>query len=1193
MSLKKVLCVCTLLGVFAVNQAGAEEAYTVTKVETSGNNTYTNYKLKDVEYQGAVVKDVVPEFYRIDLKTYYGDTNGENVKNFSLNNTEILFQYDGAGLNRVDNAEDLAGNNVEGNFIDLHYDKTPIVAGVAISNSGKLGDVIANFVGNSLDVNSVDVFGGVLYNTGSINNINGNFIGNGSYSQLGYIKGGTINNAGTIGNIVANFIGNYSKTDNAMAYGSSIRNVNSNAYIENIEGNFIGNSTEGKAGAFGGAIHNEGGARIGNINANFIANKAISDESRAGAIASYSGEIGSIKGDFIANSSVSLSKNGLGGAIHASGTKIGDIEGNFINNYTSAEKCAYGGAINVLANEIGNITANFVNNYAEGKTDSAIGGALHIACNTKNINGLFYNNKAQAFTLAAGGAIHNEGSCGDINATFIENKANSQASKNQAYGGAIYNTGSIGKITGDFVRNSIFASTYNAGMAKGGAIFNNTGSTIGDINGNFVNNTSTAYFGRSAAIENFGQIGDITGAFIGNTVNSVYDAYGAAIQGSGEFGNITGNFIDNSVKSDIYSAGGAIQISGKIKELSGNFINNSAVATADNAQFAGAGAIRNNGTIEAIVNSSFINNYAKTANSTVKGGAIYTSKDLDLIAREKHTSYISGNYVENKDGKRAEAIFVDKSANLGIQAQTGGSFVIDDIINGDKGYSVAFSGDESGKIFLNNKIINADISLENTNLFLSNDSLLNESSSIALNSGMLSMVNNQIGAISIPEFSLMGVTSIAIDADLARNSIDRIVSSKYNVADDSMLNVSRINLISDSKNPTTQIMFADRELAGNVAYTGENPIAYSPIYKYDVSYTTNPEDGLGYFNFIRGGSSANPSENFNPSVLATPVTSLASGYTTQMQTFNYAFQHSDYFMTIPYLERLAIKESGRYALSPTSDATDVGTFSPLISRIESSGVWVKPYVSFENIPLKNGPKVSNISYGSLIGYDTPLSSAKFGFDKVLTGYVGYNGASQSYTGVSTAQNGGLIGGTATLYKGNFFSATTLSAGASTGNSQTMYGSDNYAMLIAGIGNKTGYNFEFREGRYIIQPSFLINYTFVNTFDYTNAAGVRIKSSPLNAIQLSPGVKFIANTKNGWQPYLGVNMVWNILDTAKVTANEVRLPEMSIKPYVQYGLGLQKRIKERFMAYGQAMVMNGGRNGISLSFGLRYAIGKGD
>lgn len=69
------------------------------------------------------------------------------------------------------------------------------------------------------------------------------------------------------------------------------------------------------------------------------------------------------------------------------------------------------------------------------------------------------------------------------------------------------------------------------------------------------------------------------------------------------------------------------------------------------------------------------------------------------------------------------------------------------------------------------------------------------------------------------------------------------------------------------------------------------------------------------------------------------------------------------------------------------------------------------------------------------------------------------------------------------------------------------------------------------------------------------------------------------------------MIWNILDKSRVTANDVRLPEMSIKPYVQYGLGVQKRFKDSFMAFGQAMIQNGGRNGITLSVGFRWAIGK--
>lgn len=69
------------------------------------------------------------------------------------------------------------------------------------------------------------------------------------------------------------------------------------------------------------------------------------------------------------------------------------------------------------------------------------------------------------------------------------------------------------------------------------------------------------------------------------------------------------------------------------------------------------------------------------------------------------------------------------------------------------------------------------------------------------------------------------------------------------------------------------------------------------------------------------------------------------------------------------------------------------------------------------------------------------------------------------------------------------------------------------------------------------------------------------------------------------------MIWNLLDKSKVSANDVRLPEMSIKPYVQYGVGVQKRFKDRYMAFGQAMIQNGGRNGISLTAGFRWAVGK--
>ncbi len=734
-------------------------------------------------------------------------------------------------------------------------------------------------------------------------------------------------------------------------------------------------------------------------------------------------------------------------------------------------------------------------------------------------------------------------------------------------GGAIYNTGTIGNITGDFIGNYI-KSEYSS---YGGAISNNAGH-IGNIIGNFIGNyaQSISRNTNGGAIYNLRyEIGSITGDFVGNYVQSGSDASGGAIfNAHGEIGDITGDFIGNYAQSGSSSAlGGAIDnYYGTIGDISG----------------------------------SFIGNYATTesTSSLALGGAVYTNNNMTFSADNK-TIEFTGNYTKDSRGEIPNAIFVQTSSSsspvITLKAQNNGNIIFNDQIDGGtvRGttidrttqYKLSLTGDKTGNIYLNNDIINADITLDEVTLNLGRDDVLNQSNTLALNSGVLNMVNGSAGAINIPNFSLNGNVNMSADVDLANETMDRIDADNYTVSDGSKLNVTNLHLLSDSTKDNISILFADKELAGNVEYTGVSPVAYSPIYKYDVEYALNPEDELGYFNFIRSAGS-NPSDSFNPAVLSTPVTAQAGAYATQMQTFNYAFQHSDNFMNLPMFERLSLKESGRYVSNITG-----GIYSPLLTRVESAGYWVKPYVSFESIPLKNGPKVSNIAYGSLIGFDSSLKPIKYGFDRVLTGYVGYNGASQNYSGVDSYQNGGLIGGTMTLYKNNFFNATTISAGASVGESYNMYGHDNFTMFLAGIANKFGYNFEFKNGRYIIQPSMLMSYTFVNTFDYTNAAGVNINSDPMHAIQLSPGVKFIMNTQNGWQPYVGVNMVWNVLDSQKVMANDVRLPEMSIKPYVQYGVGLQKKIKDRFLAFGQAMVSNGGRNGVSLSFGLRWFIGK--
>ena len=226
----------------------------------------------------------------------------------------------------------------------------------------------------------------------------------------------------------------------------------------------------------------------------------------------------------------------------------------------------------------------------------------------------------------------------------------------------------------------------------------------------------------------------------------------------------------------------------------------------------------------------------------------------------------------------------------------------------------------------------------------------------------------------------------------------------------------------------------------------------------------------------------------------------------------------------------------------------------------------------------------------MAGYDTDFRDLGHGWHNVGTGYIGYTGSQLHYSGVDTTMNGGLLGLTETFYKGNFWTALTATAGAGVAETRTMYGKEDSTMLMAGIGSKTGYNVEFKSGKYILQPIMFMSYTFVNTFDYTNAAGLRINNKPMHTIQLNPSVRFIANLKGGWQPYASVGMVWNLMNESSSSANGVRLPEMHTKPYVEYGLGLQKNMKDRFTAFGQAMVRNGGRTGIALTAGFRWALG---
>lgn len=997
--------------------------------------------------------------------------------------------------------------------------------------------------------------------------------------------------------------------------------IHNNGTMGDITGDFGGN----RADSDGGAIFSENtlaSTRIGNIKGDFIDNRSKGD---GGAIYNgYYGVMGNITGDFVGNSA-----NGDGGAI-SNGDHIGDITGNFIGNHAGG----YGGAIFnrslYIDVEIGNINGDFIGNYV----------------------------KSTDYGDSAGGAIYNEqGEIGDITGDFIENKA---VGDFEAKGGAVYNEARMGNITGDFYNNSALAE----GSAAGGAIYNSWDAHLGTISGDFVGNSAVAsgdvngYNSQAlgGAVFNSGQIigvnakGTIVvgkGTVVSPDGSQSITVYAPAFEvpPTGFKTNFIDEMLANDYKIKYIEDMGSQQFSTEeewqqfLAQLEEGVKSGEVVLAEDfekyeNIMFEYTSSFKN---------SSFIGNsaVAKGANGEAHGGAIYTTKDLLLEATDGYTSIISGNYVEDRNGKRPEAIFMAGAddSTLVISAVKNGKFIIDDQINGYDGYAVAFTGDEAGVVYLNNDIkasmdirpqslqirdINpeekyiANVSLSNITLHLGRDTVLNNNN-LTLNSGTLSMVNNQTGVSSLNNLTLKGDTNFVADVDLAKGEMDRFKADTYGEPQDvrsrligngnhyGNLHVTGLNMLSDAPDgqDITEIYFAQIGLKDNVVNgvnqtpTDYQTKAYTPIYQYNVMYD-NREDA-GYFLFTKGdkifvpdgngGTTVKPtpggnqSDAFNPSVLASPVAAQAGAYAAQNAAFSYAFQHADSFMPLPANQRFALRNANKYAINETP------RFDTRLNDLHDKAIWVRPYTSFESIPLKNGPKVDTITYGTLVGGDSQIKELRNGWGTVFTSYMGYNGSSQNYSGVSTYQNGGLLGATQTFYKGNFFTALTASVGASAGESHNMYGHENFTTLMAGLANKTGYNFEFKDGKYIIQPTMQLSYSFINTFDYKNSAGVNIESDPLHAIQINPNVRFVTNLKNGWQPYASVGMVWNILDDTKVTANDVRLPDMSVKPYVEYGLGIQKRWKDKFTGFTQAMVRNGGRNGVALTAGFRWALGK--
>ena len=1089
--------------------------------------------------------------------------------------------------------------NITGDFIGNHIISDRTSLGGAISNTSIIDNITGNFIGNYVN-NGV---GGAIENDsgGRISNIIGDFIGNYA-AEAG--SGGAISNSGTITNIIGDFINNYAKQYNTdqSATGGAIYN---NSTIKNITGNFINNYIQNSGfggGAKGGAIYNTG--TISSItNSNFLNNYAFDDSSGR--------EFNPLGGAIYSNNDLHI--------VADNGSSI--FHGNYVranNDYYYDNNAIYTHNLELESKNNGHIvfddkiTASNINIYGDNSSDvhlnnqisgktilndtnlyigtdtfktsslSAESGNVQLAdgkVQNYNINNLTSSNKAN-YTIdidTTGSTVKNDklytgsNSSGivtindiNFNGTEKDFKAQVLVSQNDSIQldlsdelSSKYNRTEVEKIlTSDEIKSNVrwqdkFHS-YEQDKTTTSSLNLTTTKTTNDS----IEYSSSTTLGEVVSVEAGDTLALLNQYETNETRNFNFDTSSDVYEVSSDLGTTSeGTLNINGVLAPVPEGNsGRSTINGNNHSLFK--LDNETTLNVNNVKITGANNVVTGNNKDAVVN---INNSDISNNAE----SIKTAGSVN----------ISGNSLIANNGNGVEVTSADSVITL-----TSGEITLLDKLTGVAG----------AKLNVNNSTVNfakkvsaLDMIAEQANINVASDNLFNGNNMTINSASNLNMANNAVGTMHLNNLTLKDNLNMSVDVDLANKSMDRLTADSYNLGDNKV-NVNQMHMLSDSKNVTTEVLFADENLRNNVT-TSVTEVAYSPIYKYGVGY----DQTTGNFTFTRsGGTGGNPSyENLNPAVMTGPVAAQLGGYVSMLDTYNNAFNNMDMRMLNPASVRLAQKQANRYAITEEADGV---TYK--VNETNSGGTWIRPFAAYDSVGLKNGPKVDSFSYGTFIGGDSGIHQFKNGGEGVLSAHVSYLGSHQSFNGNSIYQNGGNLGLTGTFYKGNFFTGLTVNAGASVADASTRYGSEDFPMFMAGVANKTGYNFEFKDGKFIIQPSLLLSYTFVNTFDYTNAAGVSINGDPLHALQISPNVRFALNTQNGWQPYLTAGMNWNIMNDSQFTANMATLPDLSMKPYVQYGLGIQKTINDNFTAYGQVLLRHGGRNGIAANAGLRYIFG---
>ncbi|MCR4881052.1 MAG: hypothetical protein K6A44_03775 [bacterium] len=1059
------------------------------------------------------------------------DTTGDeiartmNINGFTIQN----------GLSQ--NSAGRYNNSGNGAAIQILSDSA---AAPATVNLGSFSGVNTTFKSNDAELN-----GGAVYNSGAGSSLNvdessGADITITFDSNTAGVNGGALyNTAGAAANLTAN---NVFKSNEATEAGGAIYNDASDVTLGSNTQEKTHSFTENVAGVNGGAIYNNAG------NITF-------GEASTGV--EFTGNTANSSGGALYNNGGNIFLGGENTAVIFSGNSANDAGGAIYN--TGDSLVSVPSATVFSANHATKETADPVSGEL---VISGQGGAIYNT-NSALLN-LPSNNAFSENSSAEGGAIYNSGNTSVITigtaATDTTDGTYTAFENNVAYGnGGAINNNDNATLTiagnGLFKRNiakdasilSDATKTYAATTGDGGAIYNNSATLVlGDANSTFAFDYNEA-FGNGGAIASVNNEATYNGdyTFVDNVATGNGGAYSAtdseiSFTGSQTFG---GNVAEGK--------GGAIYGNNAIINITAN---NPAKAT------------KFSGNKQDVVYSTTVTDPDTQMLDPHCGHTIYyTRDDAGNIVEGRHV-------IESYD---SNAVFLENASTLNLTTENGSSIIFKDKIASDEttgpnsivqNGNVKYYNDMSGYA--------GSFSIESGNAYFTKpESVPFQNGDYKLNGGTLTaMKNGKIIPVHANSLDLSGTTpdnpaKMTIDLSLKSEKSDRFVLPEGETAEGNLL-ITDMNIKGSSNKDSIFYKIAD---GADVDSTQKK--VDGEIYDYTIS------GGKGGLTFDRGDIHA---------PLVAPQVAVNARLAGQLDLFNNMLHRVDEIAETRYFNQK--NKTNLYAGDPDvlDDRRIDNGYTPYVNQEDGGSAWMKPNFTIEKINPKGYHRYHNKAYSTILGYEAPVATLRNGWDLINTVFVGYQGSTQHYDDFRNYQNGGTAGYMANLYHKNFFSGGVVMLGGSAVQTHDKSGLNrdmNYGLFDVGASGRIGYNVGLGK-HWLFQPMMTMSYIYISGVDRHNHRGQRINLKGTNTLQIAPGFKLVGNY-GGWEPYLLFDYTWPCIAKTVANVNDIGIPDLKLRSYVEYGAGLRKNLGERFTGYAEAVMRNGGRTGVSIQGGLLF------